>query len=446
MDLNYQNNTMKNLALIIALMISTLTYSQVDLTVKEAIEKALANNYQIKLVNANIEIASKQNNWGSAGFSPTFALNLTNAASVSDNTNNPASFFPGKVFNDNLTLTLDMNWTIFNGFGVRINKERFEKLEAQTKGNAMIVIENTVYETIIAYYTTVVQSRKLKIVNDLLVYSKDKLDYFKLKSELGTMSSFDLLQFENQVLTDSSNIVIQELALQNAKRNLILVMGEGVNEAYNLVEDITFSIPELSYTQMEETMIADNLNLKNQYFNLQLQDINVKAQKSAYYPVLSISSGIRPAVGYIELLDSPVPSTNTNSLNYYGNLSARYTIFNGWNRKRKVQIAEIQQSITTLQTDDMKLKLSHQLKGTYEMYETQTKIEEMTMKRVLNAKELWTIGKEKYDLGLINVFNLNDIKLQFEQATLTYYDRLFDLLKTHYDLLRVTGQITQKFQ
>jgi outer membrane protein len=446
MDLNYQNNTMKNLLLIVALLVSTLTFSQVNLTVKEAIEKALANNYQIKLVNANVEIASKQNNWGSAGFSPTFALNLTNAANVSDNTNNPASFFPGKVFNDNLTLTLDMNWTIFNGFGVRINKERFEKLEAQTKGNAMVVIENTIYETIVAYYTTVVQNRKLKIVTDLLVYSKDKLDYFKLKSELGTTSSFDLLQFENQVLTDSSNIIMQELALQNAKRNLNLVMGEGVNVDYDLVEDLTFTVPQLSYSQMEETMIADNLNLKNQYFNLQLQDLNIKAQKSAYYPVVSINAGIRPSVGYIELLDSPIPSTNTNSLNYYGNISARYTIFNGWNRKRNVQIAEIQQGITTLQTDDMTLKLSHQLKGTYEMYQMQTKIEEMTMKRVLNAKELWTIGKEKYDLGLINVFNLNDIKLQFEQATLTYYDRLFDLLKTHYDLLRVTGQITQKFQ
>jgi len=76
----------------------------------------------------------------------------------------------------------------------------------------------------------------------------------------------------------------------------------------------------------------------------------------------------------------------------------------------------------------------------------QTKIEDMTMKRVLNVKELWQIGQEKYDLGLINVFNLNDIKLQFEQATLAYYDRLFDLLKTHYDLLRVTGQMTQKYQ
>jgi len=436
---------MKNLVLILVVFISNATFSQTDLTVKQAIEKALENNYQIKLVQANVEIASKQNNWGSAGFSPTFDLNLTNAANVSDNTNNPASFFPGKVFNDNLTLSLDMNWTIFNGFGVRINKERFEKLEAQTKGNAMVVIENTIYETIVAYYTVVVQSRKLKIVTDLLIYSKEKLAYFQLKSELGTTSSFDLLQFDNQVLTDSSNIIMQELAVQNAKRNLNLVMGEGVNEAYKLVEDLTFSVPQLSYSEMKDKMMADNLNLKNQYFNLQLQDINIKSKKSAYYPVVSLNIGARPAVGYIELIDSPIPSTKTNSLNYYGNISARYTIFNGWNRKRNVQIAEIQQSITSLQTDDMKLKLAHQLKGTFEMYEMQTKIEEMTMKRVLNARKLWLIGKEKYDLGLINVFNLNDIKLQFEQATLTYYDRLFDLLKTHYDLLRVTGQITQTY-
>lgn len=437
---------MKNILLILISFITTFAISQSELTVQQAIEKALENNYQIKLVNANVEIASKQNNWGSAGFSPTFALNLTNAANVSDNTNNPASFFPGKVFNDNLTLSIDMNWTIFNGFGVRINKERFEKLEAQTKGNAMVVIENTIYETIVAYYTAVVQSRKLKIVNELLNYSKDKLEYFKLKSELGTSSSFDLLQFDNQVLTDSSNIIMQELALKNAKRNLNLVMAEGVDVDYNLVEDLTFAVPEMSYEEMNSKMMSDNLNLKNQYFNLQLQDINIKAQKSAYYPVVSLNLGARPSVGYIELLDSPIPSTNTNSLNYYGNLSARYTIFNGWNRKRNVQIAEIQQSISTLQTDDMKLKLTHQLKGTFEMYEMQTKIEEMTMSRVLNAKELWRIGQEKYDLGLINVFNLNDIKLQFEQATLTYYDRLFDLLKTHYDLLRVTGQMTQKYQ
>jgi len=442
---------MKNILLIITLIISTIIFSQnepkaIELSLSQAIEKTLANNYQIKLVKANVNIANKRNNWGAAGLSPTFALNLTNASNISDNTNNPASFFPGKVFNDNLTLSLDMNWTIFNGFGVRINKERFEKLSAQTNGNAMLVIETSIYETIIAYYTAVVQSRKLKVVKNLLYYSKDKLAYFKLKSELGTASSFDLLQFENQVLTDSSNIILQQLALRNSKRNLNLVMAEGVNEPYQLIENLTFEVPQLTYAQMQSKMEAENLNLKNQYFNLQLQDLNIKAQKSAYYPVVSLNLGVKPSIGYIELIDSPIPSINTNSLNYYGNISARYTIFNGWNRKRNVQIAEIQHNITTLQTDDMKLKLNHQLRGTFEMYESQSKIEDMTMKRVTNAKSLWQTGKEKYDLGLINVFNLNDIKLQYQQATITYYDRLFDLLKTHYDLLRITGQISQKYQ
>ena len=56
------------------------------------------------------------------------------------------------------------------------------------------------------------------------------------------------------------------------------------------------------------------------------------------------------------------------------------------------------------------------------------------------------MGKEKYDLGLINVFNLNDIKLSFQQAKLSYYDRLFEVIQTHYDLMRITGRIAQEYK
>jgi outer membrane protein TolC len=69
----------------------------------------------------------------------------------------------------------------------------------------------------------------------------------------------------------------------------------------------------------------------------------------------------------------------------------------------------------------------------------------MATKRVGHAKQLWDLGKEKYDLGLINVFNLNDIKLSFQQAKLSYYDRLFELIQSHYDLMRITGQISQEY-
>ncbi len=435
----------KFLRIIFILLFSTQAFSQVDLSVAQAVAKALENNYQIKLIQTNVQVSELQNNWGTAGMIPTFSLNLGNSANLADNSNNPASFFPGVVFSDNLKFSLDMNWTIFNGFGIRINKQKFEQLETQTKGNAIVVIENTIYETIIAYYTAIVQKRKLQVVNNLLSFSKDKLDYFKLKSEYGTSTSFDLLEFENLVLTDSSSVLVQELALKNAKRNLNLLMAEGVEAEYNLTDKLEFAIANVTYDDLVKTMLKSNQNIKNQYYNLELQDLNMKAQKSAYYPVVTLGLGTSPSVGYIELLGDQGFSTNTNALNYYGTINAKYTLFNGWNRKRNTEIARIQYDAANLQVDELKLKLSHQLKSIYELYQMQTKIEAMTYKMVKHAEQLWELGKEKYDLGLINVFNLNDIKSAYQRTVLSYFDRLFEVLKTHYDLLRISGQISQEF-
>ncbi|OIQ34677.1 MAG: hypothetical protein BM555_04235, partial [Crocinitomix sp. MedPE-SWsnd] len=43
-----------------------------ELTMIEAVEKALENNYDIKLIAGNYEVAKTQNSWGMAGMVPTF--------------------------------------------------------------------------------------------------------------------------------------------------------------------------------------------------------------------------------------------------------------------------------------------------------------------------------------------------------------------------------------
>ncbi len=99
-----------------------------------------------------------------------------------------------------------------------------------------------------------------------------------------------------------------------------------------------------------------------------------------------------------------------------------------------------------MQTDELKMNLKHQFKRIFEMYEVQSNISNLSFKRVNNAETIWKLGQEKYDLGLINVFNLNDIKLAYEQAMLNYFDKSFDVLKSHYDLLRITGNISQEYK
>lgn len=128
-----------------------------------------------------------------------------------------------------------------------------------------------------------------------------------------------------------------------------------------------------------------------------------------------------------------------------GTINVQYDLFTGWNRKRNNEIAEIQLNVAALQIDDLKNNLSHQLKGIYELYTIRSKVEEMATKQRTHADQLWQLGKDKYDLGLINIFNLNDLKLTYEQTVLNYYDRLFELLQSHYDLMRISGGISQKY-
>ena len=160
---------------------------------------------------------------------------------------------------------------------------------------------------------------------------------------------------------------------------------------------------------------------------------------------MSLSLGASPSVGYFRLFGDTGFSSSTNSLSYSATVNLKYDIFQGWNRKRNSEIAEIQRDMAGLEIEQLSLNLDHQLKGFHDLYKTRKKVEVMSLKRLENANKLWQFGREKYDMGLINIFNLNDIKLSYEQSVLSYYDRLFELLQSHYDLMRLTGGISQEY-
>lgn len=436
----------KTILLITLFFVSQFVKSQADLSMMQAIEKSLINNYEIKLIEGNYSISKTQNSWGMAGLIPTFSLNIGNNTSLQDNTNNPATFFPGVLLNDNLQATLDMSWTIFSGFGIRINKERFDLMQSQTKGNAVVVIESTIYNVILAYYTAVVQQRKLEIMADLLAYSREKLAYHEMKSEMGLSSSLDLLEFKNLVLTDSTNYLLQELSVRNSKRNLNLLMAEDVEQDYTLTDSLKISTPQTTYDELKLNMLGNNNNLKNQFMNYELKELEIQAKKSAFYPIVTLNIGTSPSVGYFQVFGDNGFSANTNAWSHNAAINVRYDLFQGWNRKRNSQIAVIQRDLAGLEIEQLQLELSHLLRANFELYQTRNKVQSMSSQRVDHAQQLWALGKEKYDMGTINVFNLNDIKLSYQQSVLSYYDRMFELIQTHYDLMRLTGQISQEYK
>ena len=99
-----------------------------------------------------------------------------------------------------------------------------------------------------------------------MAYSADKLSLYRFKNELGINTSFDVLAFENQVLTDSSNLLLQGLAVQNAHRNLNMVMAEEVEKPYLLTDSLGFEAQNTSFEELQNKMVINNQNLKNQTY------------------------------------------------------------------------------------------------------------------------------------------------------------------------------------
>ena len=144
----------------ILFIVPYLMFSQDSLSLSKAIENGLQKNYDIRLTLKNVEINKIFNNWGGAGKLPQVNVNIGQNNSISDQRNNPISFAPFLFLSNDVSGSLSVNWTIFNGFGVKANKKKLEQLEIQSENTATLAIENTIHGIILAYYQAKIQKER----------------------------------------------------------------------------------------------------------------------------------------------------------------------------------------------------------------------------------------------------------------------------------------------
>ena len=212
----------KTMSLLSVLILTASFYGQEDLSLTNALEIGLKQNFDIRLTEKAVEVNEIQNSWGQAGRYPTVTLSATQGNNISDQSNNPTSFIQELFMTNSIQGGANVNWTLFNGFRVKANKERLEQLQYQSEGNATLVIENTIQGIILNYYQAKLQYEKISLLQNVIELSRQKWEYQKLKKDMGVALTVDLLQYESAFYQDSSNLIMQELAYNNAIRNLNL--------------------------------------------------------------------------------------------------------------------------------------------------------------------------------------------------------------------------------
>ena len=437
--------------LIISLLFSAFLWAdnmqaQQVLTLERAIEKTLENNYGIRLAEMNVEIARNNNDWGVAGRYPRLDLNVNVSGFKSGN---PGSFVPQRL---NGGLSPNLSWTVFDGFRVIANKARLEKLEELSMGNAALIVENNLQAVVLAFYQALLAREQVKVLKEVLSGSRERLDYESYKKELGSTGTFEILQFRNAVITDSSNLILQRMALVNAKRNLNLLMGEEVTIDYSLSGDVNEDFRNFLWNDLLDKMLSSNQNLQNQYINNHILREEVRIAQAGLFPTVSLSAGTTYSLGRLQLRNrdpetaevQPFVATNVSAFDYSAGLSISFNLFNGGATRRQIETARINERISEVQIEELELALKNDLLIVFDNYQTRRQLLALQTENVTNASTNLDMADERFQSGLINSLDFRTIQLQYLSAQLSRFQALRDLKESETELIRLTGGLVKE--
>lgn len=458
---------------LIVLSIGT-AFSQDTLSLAGAIQIGLRNNFSVQIEKLNVEVANNNNNWGQAGLYPT--INLNSGQNNSYVFRKPANPFavPGRNISNNVTGQLDIQLILFDGFLIRLNKKRLEEVERLSYGNAVFVLETTVQSIILGYYQVLLEKERLNVLRVTQQLSKERYSYVKLRKNLGGAISFDVLNEQSNYLTDSANVLRQQITLKNAARDLNRVINEDLMKTYRFVDSLQFENEDYAYEDLRQKMVRSNTNLQNQFINQELLRNATQTQQSNMYPSLTLNAGgngsldwlnarfrptengaiVKSTTGYVNddpaypvIATSFAPVYRTlsgNSYGMYGNLSLRFTLFNGGQIRRAIENAKINEKIGQLTTDQLKRSLENDLMANFDLYNLRKQLVSISEVKVEAARINLNLANERYRNGALSAIDLRIVQENYRNAALENYQAIFNSISSRVDLVRLTGGLVDK--
>ena len=303
------------------IIIPFFSFSQENLTLENALKIGLKQNFDIQLSKKNLEVSKLNNNLANAGALPTLNISTRQEQAVSDQSKNPTSFIQEILKSESINASANLSWTLLDGYRIKASKERLNQLEYLSNGNLTLTIENTSQAIILSYYNCILQKHRLELLQKVVKLSRERVIYQKTKYDIGVSSKMEFLQFKNTLLTDSSNLLIQKQNLNNAIKNLNLVMGVDLTSDWVFTDKMNSEIQVFNLNNLKDKTLENNINILNQSINNEIIKQEITIAKSAYYPHISFNSGASYNESTYDVGNSGFTGDNTGeTLNYYTNL------------------------------------------------------------------------------------------------------------------------------
>ncbi|MFN8252911.1 MAG: TolC family protein [Ferruginibacter sp.] len=424
---------------------AALCSAQNILTVDEAIATALKNNYDIQLLRNDSASFALDNSYAKMAFYPR--VNATGGL-VYNNNNQLQKFSDGTkrerngIRSSNLTGSVQLNWTLFDGFKMFATKDKLAQFVKLGELNIKTQMVTSVAAVINNYYNIVYQKQQLKAIEDQMSINEERVKLADKKFSTGLGAKPELLQAKTDLNAQKAARIKQQTLIAQLKETL----NQLINVAQQTSYDVSDSIPINTGIVLGEVLAAvesTNPSLLVTKKNLEIANLTLKEKKADRYPVLSFNSAYNYTKADNKAVVNPfTPLYSRNNGFNYG-LGLSIPIFNAFNAKRNIQQAQLDIDYLKLSYQNQQSKINAGIVNAFKDYEMQKQALALEEENITLAKENVMIALERFKLGVSTYLELRETQKTLEDA----YNRLlaarYNTKLAETELLRLKGDLVK---
>jgi len=409
------------------------------LTLKDAVEIALKNNYNIRLSQNNAAIAGNNVTVGNAGFLPVVTGNVTsnNSIQTTKQTRSDGTFNDiNNAHNSNLNYGVNLNWTIFDGFNMFATYDQLKQLDKLGAIRLQDTIQSTVANVINTYYNLISQNEQIKALQGAIEISRTQLRYANDKFQVGRVSRLDVYNAQVNLNTDTAALITQLQQFRTNKIQLNQLLVRDLQTEFSVGDTIIVD-RSLVLGDIISKAQTQNPAILSSQINKRLADINLKQVRSTRYPQIGITSGYT-------FSRNKTPAGFTLQQNAQGlayGVVASINIFDGLNQWRRERNAKLQIDNAEIGTKQTVQNIEAQISSFYVAYLSGLDLIKVGESNVELARKNLEISLEKYRIGNITPLEIREAQRNYLDAQSTYYNAQYQSKMAEVTLKQITNSI-----
>lgn len=413
------------------------------INLEECLRVGLEQNFDIRIMRNEQTISDRNVTWGNAGLMPT--IDATTGYNLkSDNANQtPADGSDDNSIRNNNTQTLNasvnLNWTIFDGFNAQTNYNKLKELRSVGELNTQLTVESFIANLSAEYFNLVKETMRMQNLKSALKLSGEQLRIVEARYQIGDLSRLDLQQARVDFNSDSSRIIYQYEVMNTSRIKLNELMGIENVEAPLIAADTSITLkPIAAKDELWNSVLSSNVLLQLTQKDIVLSKLNLKNIESRYYPYVRLNTGYGFSHFNYDLGSFDKQRTWGPNVG----VTVGINIFDGFNKRREQKNARTRIQNTKLEREQMELAIKSDFANMWQSYLNNLELFKLEKVNVGVARENYDIAIERYKLGDLAGIRLREAQNSLLDAEERLVTAQYNIKMNEIALKQISGRVT----